>query len=143
MAVYQLRCIDTDDRFLGKTADIDLTEQNTLSLLRRQAHRNIKLQELYNQYGPGSFVFSVLNGDNRTYMAYKNDIQPTLNAYGRGSYKRKKKTVIGLDILTEKEVYRFDRVADAARALNVDATGIHHCLAGRQATAYGCIWRYV
>lgn len=58
--VYRITCEGNSQVYIGSSVNVKERWQQHLSLLRRNRHSSIYLQNAYNKYGEGSFRFEVL-----------------------------------------------------------------------------------
>ena len=58
--VYQIICKPTEQRYIGCAVNFDLRRRQHFSKLRTKKHINSKMQEAFNKYGEGNFIFQII-----------------------------------------------------------------------------------
>lgn len=58
--IYKISCTETDKVYIGESVDISRRLQKHFSLLRKNAHSNPILQNIFNKYGENTFMVEVL-----------------------------------------------------------------------------------
>ncbi len=58
--IYQIRALHSGEIYIGSSRNLEQREHDHFRFLRYGCHKNPKLQNSYNKYGPENFVFEVL-----------------------------------------------------------------------------------
>ena len=58
--IYQIRNVLTNEKYIGSAKDFRIRENAHYSLLERNKHHSVHLQNAYNKYGKENFVFEIL-----------------------------------------------------------------------------------
>lgn len=71
IGIYKIRNIKTNDYYIGSSINIKRRWYRHLSLLRKNNHHSIILQNAYNKYGEESFEFIILEKCNKKELLEK------------------------------------------------------------------------
>lgn len=67
MTIYKIQCNATEQSYVGSTMKgLNVRKNQHLSSLRRGAHVNFKLQQVFNEHGEDSLSFLVLEESNKS-----------------------------------------------------------------------------
>jgi len=58
--IYQIRALHSGEIYIGSSTNLEQRKHDHFRFLRYGNHKNPKLQNSYNKYGPDNFVFEVL-----------------------------------------------------------------------------------
>lgn len=167
MGIYQIKNMVNSKVYIGSAKDIHTRWNGHVNQLNRGKHHSRKLQNSWNKYGGGNFLFEVLEyvEDEALLIekeqCYIDKHQPYKKGYNICSVAdrptgvtpsaetRKKMS----DNSTGKRkinqyspegifIKTWDKIRSAANKLKVDESSVSKCCRGKQKTAAGFMWRY-
>ncbi len=170
IGIYKIRNLINNKIYVGSTKNIKARWAKHKALLRHNKHQNTHLQNAWNKYGEGAFVFEVieecrienlisreqffinsLNPDyNQTTIAGKVEMTPemrnrlsksVLKAYREGKLEGSTKIVYQYD-LKGNYLKSFDSLKQAVEVTGVDLSHLSEVLNGKKNVAGGYVWRF-
>lgn len=79
--IYEIVCIPTGERYIGRATKFRIRWTNHRYLLRKSKHKTSRLQEVWDKYGEGAFEFRVVETCSTEYSVLKTLEQLYLDAY--------------------------------------------------------------
>jgi group I intron endonuclease len=70
VGIYQIRNILTGDLYIGQSVNLKQRKYSHFKDLKKNKHRNQRLQNVYNKYGDDVFVFEILLYCEREFLTY-------------------------------------------------------------------------
>ncbi len=142
--IYEIHCEATSMSYIGSTKNLSSRKSRHFRSLERGSHHSPKLQNAYNKYGVGSFIFRILEKgveladvfkQENFWIERKNSIKNGYNCVRAGQihlgYKGNKpttKSVISYNPTTE-EINFYSSIVEAGRLGDNPKKGnIAHCL---------------